>query len=126
MLTADIMFVNNTPFLLTRSRGIQLITIELLPRRTAKIIGEKLTQVLQVCGRVGFVVQIALMDREFNAVVLQCRVLPTNTTATNEDVPDIKRTVWLVKKCACSLETTLPFRGLPKLIKIELLHFIVL
>ena len=43
MLTADIMFVNGIPYLLTRSRGIQLITVEFLPRRTAKIIGKKLT-----------------------------------------------------------------------------------
>eukprot|EP00804_Cyclotella_cryptica_P007796 CCRYP_001377-RA/>CCRYP_001377-RA protein AED:0.71 eAED:0.39 QI:0/0/0/0.66/0/0/3/0/576 len=43
VLTADIMFVNGIPFLLTRSRGIQLITVEFLPRRMAKIIGAKLT-----------------------------------------------------------------------------------
>ena len=47
-LAANIMFVNSIPFLLTRSRGIQLTTIEFLPRRAATIIGDKLIQVLQV------------------------------------------------------------------------------
>jgi hypothetical protein len=61
-LTADIMFVNGLPFLLTRSRGIQLITVEYLPRRTAKTIGSKLTRVLQFYQRGGFIVQTALME----------------------------------------------------------------
>jgi hypothetical protein len=39
VLTVDVMFVSGVPLLLTRSRGVQLITVEYLPRRTAKIIG---------------------------------------------------------------------------------------
>lgn len=31
-MTTDIMFVNGVPFLMTRSQGIQLITVEFLPR----------------------------------------------------------------------------------------------
>ncbi|KAL7478309.1 hypothetical protein ACHAW6_004078 [Cyclotella cf. meneghiniana] len=36
MLTADKMFINNIPFLLTRSRDIQLNTIEVLHRMTSE------------------------------------------------------------------------------------------
>jgi hypothetical protein len=55
-LTADVIFVNGYPFLLTRYRGVQLITIEIeyLPRRTAKVIGKHLTRVLQMYARSGF------------------------------------------------------------------------
>jgi hypothetical protein len=120
------MFVNGIPCLLTKSRGIQLITIEVLPRRTAKIIGDKLTRVLQVNSRDGFVVQTVLMDKEFDTVASKCPTLPINTTAANEHVPEIERTVRFVKERARGLENTLPFTGLPKLITIELLHFIVL
>eukprot|EP00804_Cyclotella_cryptica_P006894 CCRYP_007059-RA/>CCRYP_007059-RA protein AED:0.47 eAED:-0.58 QI:0/-1/0/1/-1/1/1/0/231 len=70
-LTADIMFVNGVPFLVTRSRGIQLITVEFLPRRTAKIIGAKLTRVLHLYQRAGFTVQTALVDKEFDSVADQ-------------------------------------------------------
>eukprot|EP00804_Cyclotella_cryptica_P019093 CCRYP_021211-RA/>CCRYP_021211-RA protein AED:0.16 eAED:0.16 QI:0/0/0/0.66/1/1/3/0/1057 len=125
-LTADIMFVNGIPFLLTRSRGIQLITVEFLPRQTAKIIGEKLTRVLQLYQRADFVVQTALMDKEFDAVADQCPTLPINTTAANEHVPEIERAIRLVKERARGIENTLPFTGLPRLITIELIHFIVL
>ena len=98
VLTADIMFVNGIPFLLTRSRGIQLISVEFLPRRTSKIIGSKLTRVLQLYNRAGFTVQTALMDREFESVADQCPTLPINTTAANKHVPEIERAIRLVKE----------------------------
>ncbi|KAL7488005.1 hypothetical protein ACHAW6_013599 [Cyclotella cf. meneghiniana] len=74
------MFVNGIPFLLTRSRGLQLLTVEFLPRRTAKIIGLKLTRVLQLYSQVGSVVQTAFMEKESDAVADQCPSLH-NTTA---------------------------------------------
>eukprot|EP00804_Cyclotella_cryptica_P019618 CCRYP_013971-RA/>CCRYP_013971-RA protein AED:0.48 eAED:0.48 QI:0/-1/0/1/-1/0/1/0/81 len=77
---ADIMFVNGIPFLLTRSWGIQLITIEFLPRRTANIIGAKLTRALQLYSKAGFIVQTALMDKEFDAVADQV----TNFTVSRQ------------------------------------------
>eukprot|EP00804_Cyclotella_cryptica_P029617 CCRYP_019027-RA/>CCRYP_019027-RA protein AED:0.33 eAED:-0.47 QI:0/-1/0/1/-1/1/1/0/210 len=121
------MFVNGIPFLLSSSRGVQLITVEYLPRRTGMIIGNKLTRVLQFYSRGGFVVQTALMDREFESVRATCPQLPINTTAANEHVPEIERTVWTVKDRAQGVYNTLPFfEGLPKLMTIELIHFIVL
>lgn len=110
-----------------RSRGVQLITVEYLPRRTAKTIGHKLTRVMQLYNRGGFTVQTALMDREFEAVRTTCPHLPINTTAANEHVPEIERAVRTVKDRARGVYTTLPFtEGIPKLMTIELIHFIVL
>lgn len=125
-LTADIMFVNGVPFLVTRSRNIQLITVEFLRRRTAKIIGDKLTRVLHLYQRAGFTIQTALMDKEFDSVAHQCPTLPINTTAANEHVPEIERAIRLIKERARGIENTLPFSGMPKLMTIELIHFIVL
>ena len=104
----------------------QQIECLILPQRTAKIIGEKITQVLQVYSHAGFEVQTALMDKEFNAVTSKCPTLPINTTAANEHIPEIKCTVRLVKEHSPGIKNTLPFTGLPKLIPIKLLHFIVL
>jgi hypothetical protein len=126
VLTADIMFVNGWPFLLTRSRKIQLITVEYLPNRTAKVIGLYLTRVLQLYRRAGFNVQVALMDREFAAVQAECPELPINPSAANEHVPEPERAIRLVKERARGVENTLPFEGLPKVMVIELIHFIVL
>jgi len=126
-LTADVMFVNGLPFLLTRSRGVQLITVEYLPRHTAKTIGHKLTRVLQFYSRGGYIIQTALMDREFEAVRTTCPTLPINTTAANKHVPEIERTVRTVKDRTRGVYNTLPFtEGIPKLMTIELIHFTVL
>jgi hypothetical protein len=128
VLTADVMFVSGVPLLLTQSRGVQLIiTVEYLPRSTAKFIGAKLTRVLQLYSRAGFVVQTALMDREFEAVRDKCPHLPINTTARNEHVPEPERAIRLVKERTRGVEATLPFAGLPRvMIIVELVHFVVL
>jgi hypothetical protein len=67
-LTADIMFVNGVPFLVSASRRINLITIETAPRRTASHLGLLLKRILQVYHRAGFRVQTILMDNEFGKV----------------------------------------------------------
>jgi hypothetical protein len=67
------------------------------------------------------------MDREFESVKATCSQLPINTTAANEHVPEIERTVKTVKDRARGVYNTLPFTGgLPKLMTIEQIHFIVL
>eukprot|EP00804_Cyclotella_cryptica_P024426 CCRYP_015860-RA/>CCRYP_015860-RA protein AED:0.35 eAED:0.26 QI:0/0/0/1/0/0/3/0/310 len=115
-LIADIMFMNDIPFLLTCSRGVQLITVEYLPRRTAKFY-----------SRGGCIVHTALVDREFEAVRNTCPELPINTTATNEHVLEIERTVRTVKVRAQGIYNTLPFtEGIPKLMTIEQILFTVL
>ena len=101
--------------------------VEYLPRHTAEIIGHKLTRVLKFYTRGGFTVQTALMDRKYETVRDTCPHLPINTTAANEHVPEIEHTVRTVKDRARYLYTTLPFtEGIPKLMTIELIHFIVL
>lgn len=114
MLTADVIFVNGYPFLLTQSRGVQLSTIEYLPRRTAKVIGKHLTGVLQMYARGSFLVKTALMDREFAPVQTECPQLPINCTAENEHFPEPERAARLVKERCRGTENTLPFEGLPK------------
>ena len=127
VLSADIMFVNGIPFLITRTRKIQLVTIEFLPNRTAKTIGSKLARVIQFYRRSGYNIQTALMDREFSSVQSECPNLPINTCASNEHVPEIERAIRTVKERARGIYNILPFKtGLPRLMIIELLHFSVL
>ena len=56
-LSADIMFVNGVPFLVSALRSINLITIENAPRHTASQLGHLLLQILWVYARAGFCVQ---------------------------------------------------------------------
>ena len=64
-LTADVMFVNSVPFMVTLSRRIRLRTTEYLPKRTGPFLAHSLKKVLNVYTRGGFMVNVILMDQEF-------------------------------------------------------------
>ena len=50
-LTADVMFVNSCPFLVTLSRKIQLRTAEHVPNRTAVTLSSSLIKVIKMYAR---------------------------------------------------------------------------
>jgi hypothetical protein len=64
-MTADVFFVDGTPFLLTMSRRIKFITVEHVSIRTAKSLSKYVDQVLQVYRQTGFNARPVLMDGEF-------------------------------------------------------------
>ena len=51
-LTADVMFVNGIPFLVTLSRKIKMLTAEYLPSRTAKQLSSSLTKIVKVYAQI--------------------------------------------------------------------------
>jgi len=126
MLVADVMFVNGIPFLITLSRRINLITIEHAPTRTATTLATLLQRVVQLYYRAGFRPQTIMMDMEFDKVKDKLPSLIINTTAAREHVAEIERKIRLVKERSRAIITTLPYAALPKLMVIELLHFVVM
>jgi hypothetical protein len=64
-LVVDVMFVNGLPFLVTSLRGLSLVTIEHLPSRTAKHLTLTLERVFRIYATAGFMVQMAMIDMEF-------------------------------------------------------------
>ena len=73
-LVADVMFVNGLPFLVTSSRGLGLVTIEYLPSRIATPLVHTLQRVFRIYGTAGFVVQVAMMDMEFEKLRACCQM----------------------------------------------------
>ena len=67
-LSADVMFVNGIPFLITFSRNIRLITAEHVPTRTARQLAKSLMNIVELYGRGGFLVRLVLMDMEFEKI----------------------------------------------------------
>ena len=67
-ITADVMFVSGVPFLVTLSRKIKVRTTQLLPKRTARTLANSCTKVIILYARGGFIVNLALMDKEFDAI----------------------------------------------------------
>ena len=125
-LVADVMFVNDLPFLVTSSRGICLVTIEYLPSRTAKRLALTLERVIKVYTRGGFVVQTMMMDKEFEKLVDLLHNVTINTTAAQEHVGEIERKIRVIKERARGTMNTLPYPQLPGLMTIELMHFCVM
>ena len=67
-IATDVMFVSGVPFFVTYLRKIKLLTVEYLPRRTAKQLANTLRKVIFLHARGGFVVRHAMMDMEIEKV----------------------------------------------------------
>ena len=77
-------------------------------------------------GVAGFIVQVALMDVEFEKLKDVLPNITINTTAAREHVGEIKRKIQVIKERARGMMATLPYLTLPKIMIIELMHFCVL
>ncbi len=64
-LAVDVMFVNGVPFLVSVARGLNLVTAEFTPSRTAKQLAVGITRMIDIYARGGFQVGMVLMDNEF-------------------------------------------------------------
>jgi hypothetical protein len=69
ILAVNVMFVDEVPFLVSVARGINLITAEFTPVRTAKNLAANITHILQVYVRGGFKV---------SSLPPNCHLFPVN------------------------------------------------
>ena len=68
MLTADVMFVNNLPFVFTYGRWIKLITVEYMPTQMAKQLAQNLKKYV-LSARAEFVIKQSSWISELPEVV---------------------------------------------------------
>ena len=61
-------------------------TAEFIPKRTARLLAKYLKKVLLLYARGGYIVKLALMDKEFDAVKEHLPFLGINMTAAREDI----------------------------------------
>jgi len=120
------MFVNGLPFLVTSSRGLSLVTIEHLPSRTAKCLVQTLERVFRIYSTTGFIVQTRMMDMEFEKLRPLMPHVALNTTAAQEHVREIEQKIRVIKERARGMFNTLPYKKIPRVMVIELLHFCVM
>ena len=59
------MFVSSIPFLVTFSRKIKIMTLEYAPSRTSQQLANSLTKIVNTYARRGFLMDLALVDMEF-------------------------------------------------------------
>jgi hypothetical protein len=126
MIVADMMFVNGLPFLVTSLKGICLIRIEFLPSRTAKCLARSIKQVVRIYKKTDFIVQTSMMDMEFEKLANILTGIILNTMAAREHVGEIERKIRGIKERARGTISVLPYKILPKLMIIELMHFFMM
>jgi hypothetical protein len=126
MLAADVFFVDCTPFLITMSRRIKKVTTKHVPVQTAKSLAKHLDQVVQVYVQAGFITITILMDDKFKKVKDLVPQLECNTTVAKEHVSKAERGIQTIKECTRGVIATLPFKNIPRSMKIEFVYFVVL
>ena len=128
-LTADVMFVNGIPFLVTMSRTIKFRTAEFAPSRTKKQLARLLRRVCMLYGRGGFVVRVILMDMEFEKVSDEIGLVEVNTAAAREHVGEIERSIRLMKeraRCVVASLRRIGVKFLHKQILIRMVYHVVM
>jgi hypothetical protein len=126
-MSVDVMFVNGVPFLVSAARGLNLVTAEFTPSRTAKKLADGITRMIDLYALGGFQVGTVLMDNEFEKLRNPVPILAINTTAAKEHVPEVEeRKIRLIKEQGRGILNTLLFKKMPWLMLIELIYHVVL
>ncbi len=126
MLAADVFFVDGIAFLLRVSKNIKFITAEHVASCTAKSLTKHMDRVIQVYTRACFSVRIILMDGEFEKVKNELPLVVSNTTAVKEHVSDAEHSIRTLKEWMQGIVGTLPFKFIPRRLKMEFIYFVVL
>jgi hypothetical protein len=125
-LAADVFFVDGIAFLLTVSRNIKFITAKHVATRTAKSLSKHLDCVIQVYTRAGFSVHTILMDHKFEKVKSELPLVVCNTNAAKENASKAECSIRAIKERTRGIVGMLPFKFIPRRLKMELIYFVVL
>ena len=96
-LVTDVFFIDWVAFLMTLSRCIRLTTVEHIPGRRARVLAGSLTKIVRIYARGEFMVNLILVDQNFDKIVDRMDMVIVNTCATNEHVMDAERNVCRIK-----------------------------
>ncbi len=126
MLAVDWMFVNRVQFLVSMSRGLNLIIAKHTPSQTAKNLAAGISCIMELYAKGGFQVGTVLIDNEFESLLHLVPIIAINMTAAHEHIPMIKCRIRLMKEHGQGFLNTLPCKKIPQLMLIELIYHIVL
>mmetsp|Transcript_36995 Transcript_36995/g.52267 ORF Transcript_36995/g.52267 Transcript_36995/m.52267 type:complete len:1117 (-) Transcript_36995:618-3968(-) len=123
-LCVDIMFVNAIPFLVTIGRNVPFRTITVLRSRQISTIVKHIIRVRSAYIKRGFRINAVHADYEFEpgrARLMDAHV-HLNIAAQGEHVPEIERSIRMIKERARATWNVKPFRTVPLIMLVELLY----
>ena len=107
-LTADVMYVNGLPFVITYGQGIGLIMAEFMLDQTANQVAFNLKRIISLYSRSGFTIQTIFMDMKFNKVIVEIPKVIINTSAPSEHVAKVERRIKVIKERCRACLSVLP------------------
>jgi hypothetical protein len=139
ILSIDVMFFTGLSFLITVSRNIRFITATLLQDRKKATIFKAIQQVFRVYQGRGHIINdveftqdeipihTILADNEFQALKEEIEEVgvTVNVVAKDEHVPEVERQNRVIKERARAVIQTLPYKKIPRKIRVALIHYVV-
>ncbi len=139
VLSIDILFFTGLSFLIMVSRNIRFITAMLLPNRKKLTIFKAIRQVFRIyqgrghkVGELEFMdkdipIHTILADNDFRALQEDIEELgvDVHVVSKEEHVPEVEHQNRVIKERARAIVQTLPYKRIPKKIRIALIHYVV-
>ena len=115
-LCADIMFIQGLAFLTTISKKIKFRTIEFIPKRTVENLYKAFDNVFRIYNASNYEIIELYVDPEFKALkdTMQDIDIKMNYSSAQEHVPDIERSIRVIKERFRSLFHRLPYKCITK------------
>ena len=115
ILAVDIMFVDKVPYLVSISRHIKFMTVEMVKNQKQATLMVALKQILSIYQKGGIKVVDTLADNQFECVRGEISKLGAclNIASTDEHVPEIERCIRTINERVCSIYNSLAFKKMP-------------
>jgi hypothetical protein len=118
-LCVDLMNVNGLHFVTTISKNLQYRTAQYIKDKTPTEYTKALIEVIQVYSKGGFRVTHIFCDNEFKPLMTYFahynQDVHFNYTSSNEHVPEIERSICVIKEQIRATFHCLPYNHLPKI-----------
>ncbi len=128
-LTIDIFIVNKIPFFVTLSRVLYFTTVTHLPDRSLGQIFQALKGIFYYYLQQGFHVTFIMGDGEFASLEQFTNLLMgapwLNLTSANKHKPFIEHRICVVNERVWSIQHSLPFQTIPKIILTHMVFYAV-
>jgi hypothetical protein len=103
-----------------------MATIKHIPSRMSAQLSNSIMKIVKLYARTGLIVQLVMMDQEFDKVENIVNMVKINTTAARKYVGDIERNIRVIKERSRAIVSNLPYKILPRQVIIHLIYFSVL
>ena len=124
-LAMNFFYVQRIPFFHTKSRKIRLLTATQTSSRSKRNMLTELRRILQIYDHRGFKITNIIGDCEFECLREDIRPIELTTTAADEHVGDIERSIRTIKEGIRCIVQSLPYTRYTKLMINRLVTYVL-